>query len=113
MSALEAEPQGTPRPVVLAHGSLRNAGFRDRVAAVARAGFDGLGLHVREYARMRSEGWSDADLRAVLTGAGVRLVEIETLLGTACLAPRCPTPPRTSRRSASSSTWSAAEESEE
>ena len=81
MSAPEAQPQGAPRLVVLAHGSLRHADFRDRVAAVARAGFDGLGLHVREYARLRSEGWSDADLRAVLTGAGLRLVEIETLLG--------------------------------
>ena len=81
MSAPEAQPQGAPRPVVLAHGSLHHADFRDRVAAVARTGFDGLGLHVGEYARLRSEGWSDADIRAVLTGAGVRLVEIETLLG--------------------------------
>lgn len=40
---LEAQPQGTPRLVVLAHGSLRHADFRDRVAAVARVGFDGLG----------------------------------------------------------------------
>lgn len=78
---MSASPLGTPRPVVLAHGSLRHADFRDRVAAVARAGFDGLGLHVREYARLRSQGWSDADLRAVLADAGVRLVEIETLLG--------------------------------
>ena len=44
MSALEAQPQSASRLVVLAHGSLRSAGFRDRVAAVARAGFDGLGL---------------------------------------------------------------------
>jgi hypothetical protein len=56
MSAPEAQPQGAPRPVVLAHGSLRNADFRDRVTAVARAGFDGLGLHVREYARLRAAG---------------------------------------------------------
>jgi sugar phosphate isomerase/epimerase len=81
MSAPEAQPQGPARPVVLAHGSLRHTDYRDRVAAVARAGFDGLGLHVREYARLQSEGWSDADIRAVLTAAGVRLVEIETLLG--------------------------------
>jgi sugar phosphate isomerase/epimerase len=81
MSALEAQPRDTRHLVVLAHGSLRNAGFRDRVAGVAHAGFDGLGLHVREYARLRSEGWSDANLRAVLADAGVRLVEIETLLG--------------------------------
>lgn len=81
MNAPQAQLQGPPRPVILAHGSLRHADFRDRVAAVARAGFDGVGLHVREYARLRSQGWSDADLRAVLTDAGVRLVEIETLLG--------------------------------
>ena len=68
MSAPQAQPQGSPRPVILAHGSLRHADFRDRVAAVASAGFDGLGLHVREYAQLRSQGWSDADIRAVLTG---------------------------------------------
>jgi len=44
MSAPQAQPPGPPRPVILAHGSLRHADFRDRVAAVARAGFDGLGL---------------------------------------------------------------------
>lgn len=70
-----------PRHLVLAHGSLRTADFRDRVAAAAEAGFDGLGLHAREYPRLRAEGWSDADLRAVLADAGVRLVEIETVLG--------------------------------
>jgi sugar phosphate isomerase/epimerase len=76
--------QGTRAAVpqlVLAHGSLRTAGLRERVAAVAEAGFDGLGLHVREYGRARSEGWSDADLRALLADHGVRLVEIETALG--------------------------------
>jgi sugar phosphate isomerase/epimerase len=81
MNAPAAQPASVPRPLVLAHGSLRHASFRDRVEAVARAGFDGLGLHVREYARLRAEGWSDADLRAVLAGGGVRLVEIETVLG--------------------------------
>jgi len=38
-----AQLQARPRPLVLAHGSLRQAGFRDRVAAAAAAGFDGLG----------------------------------------------------------------------
>jgi sugar phosphate isomerase/epimerase len=74
-------PSPGERVLVLAHGSLRNAGFRDRVLAAAQAGFDGLGLHVREYARLRAEGRSDADLRAVLADAGLRLVEIETVLG--------------------------------
>jgi sugar phosphate isomerase/epimerase len=81
VSGPTAQPEAWPRPLVLAHGSLRQAGFRDRVAAAAAAGFDGLGLHVREYARLRSEGWSDGDLRAVLADAGMRLVEIETMLG--------------------------------
>ena len=31
MSAPEAQPRGAPRLVVLAHGSLRQADFRDRV----------------------------------------------------------------------------------
>ena len=33
MSAMNAQPLDPPRPVVLAHGSLRHADFRDRVAA--------------------------------------------------------------------------------
>jgi sugar phosphate isomerase/epimerase len=70
-----------PRPLVLAHGSLRAADLRDRVTAAAEAGFDGLGLHAREYPRLRAEGWSDADLRAVLADAGIQLMEIETVLG--------------------------------
>jgi hypothetical protein len=35
---MSAQPLDVPRPVILAHGSLRHADFRDRVAAVARAG---------------------------------------------------------------------------
>jgi sugar phosphate isomerase/epimerase len=68
-------------PLVLSHGSLRNAGFRERVAAAAAAGFDGIGLNVREYERLRAEGWSEADVRGVLHEHGVDLVEIETAVG--------------------------------
>jgi sugar phosphate isomerase/epimerase len=68
------------RDIVLAHGSLRAAGFRERVAAASAAGCD-VGLNVREYERLTAEGWSGADLRAVLDGHGVRLVEIETAVG--------------------------------
>ena len=66
MSAPEAQPQGPARLVVLAHGSLRHTDFRDRVEAVARAGFDGLGLHVREYARLQSEGPKTGELDALI-----------------------------------------------
>ena len=86
---MSAPPQGQPRPVILAHGSLRHADFRDRVAAVARAGFDGLGLHVREYSRLRSQGWSDAPgqgdfdldgfLRALLATGTTAPVSVEVL----------------------------------
>jgi hypothetical protein len=34
MSAPEAQLQGSPHPVVLAHGSVRHAEFRDQVVAV-------------------------------------------------------------------------------
>jgi len=67
--------------LVLAQGTLRSAGFRDRVAAAASAGFTGIGLATRAYARLRDEGWSDAALSAVLDDAGVRLAEAEGLLG--------------------------------
>ena len=69
------------RPLILAHGSLRTASFRDRVHAAAQAGVPAIGLHVREYDRLRGEGWSDSDIRAVLSDADVRILEVETMLG--------------------------------
>jgi sugar phosphate isomerase/epimerase len=74
-----SSPAGVP--LVLAHGSLRKAGFPERVAAAAAAGFDGLGLHAREYGRLRAEGWSDGDIRNTLDEHGIALVEIETAVG--------------------------------
>jgi sugar phosphate isomerase/epimerase len=38
-------------------------------------------MHVRDYANLRSAGWTDADLRAVLRDNGFDLIEIETVLG--------------------------------
>jgi sugar phosphate isomerase/epimerase len=67
--------------VIVANGSLRSAAFPERVTAASRAGFDGFGMHVRDYAYLRSEGWTDADLRAVLRDNGFGLIEIETILG--------------------------------
>ncbi len=69
------------RPLIAAHGSLRHADFRTRVTAAATAGFDAIGLNVREYEKLQAEGWSDADLRAVLADSGIVLSEIETVLG--------------------------------
>ena len=67
--------------IIVANGSLRSAAFPERVTAASRAGFDGFGMHVRDYAHLRSAGWTDADLRAVLQDNGFDLIEIETVLG--------------------------------
>ena len=67
--------------IIVANGSLRTGGFRERVLAASEAGFDGFGMHVRDYANLRSAGWTDADLRAVLRDNGFDLIEIETILG--------------------------------
>src|SRR6478672_1779802 len=71
---------GVPR-IIVANGSLRTGGFRERVLAASDADFDGFGMHVRDYANLRSAGWTDADLRAVLRDNGFDLIEIETVLG--------------------------------
>ena len=74
--------RATPEPdLVLAHGTLRGVGFRERVHAAAAAGFAGIGLATGAYARLREQGWTDAGLAGVLDGAGVRLTEVEGLLG--------------------------------
>ena len=67
--------------IIVANGSLRSGGFRERVLAARKAGFDGFGMHVGDYAQLRSAGWTDADLRAVLRDNGFDLIEIETVLG--------------------------------
>lgn len=67
--------------LVLAHGTLRHASIEERVKAASRAGFAGIGLAARGYARLREEGWSDAALRSLLDDHGVVLAETEGLLG--------------------------------
>lgn len=68
-------------PLVLASGTVRRAGVRERVDAAAAAGFDGIGLSAGAYAAARSEGWTPAGLRALLDDSAVALVEVEGLLG--------------------------------
>lgn len=55
--------------------------FRDRVAAARRAGYDGLWLHLRDYAEQRAAGYSDGDLRAILHDAGMAVAGFEFLTG--------------------------------
>ena len=54
--------------------------FADRVEACARAGYKGIGIHVRDYRALRERGHSDADLLAVLRDNGMVHVEVEFLL---------------------------------
>lgn len=67
--------------LVLSHFTVRNASFRERVAAAARHGFDGIGLYLNDYVALREAGRSDADLRAVLAEHGQRVHEFEVLRG--------------------------------
>lgn len=67
--------------LIVANGSLRTADIPQRVEVARAAGFDGIGLHVRDYARLRADGWTDAGLRSLLRDNGFDLVEIETALG--------------------------------
>ena len=55
--------------------------FRDRVAAARRAGYEGLWLHLRDYAEQRAAGYSDGDLRDILRDAGMAVAGFEFLTG--------------------------------
>jgi sugar phosphate isomerase/epimerase len=82
LAALPGYPDLGPEDLVLSHFSLgRHVPFDERVAAAAGAGFAALSLYTGDYDRLRGEGWSDADLRAVLDAHGVRVVELEALRG--------------------------------
>lgn len=82
LAALPGYPDLGPDDLILSHFSLgRFRPFEERVRAAAEAGFAAMGLYIGEYQRLRAEGASDADLRAVLDHHGMRVVEIEALRG--------------------------------
>jgi sugar phosphate isomerase/epimerase len=82
MNALPGYADLGPDDLILSHFSLgRFRPFEERVRAAAEAGFAAMGLYVGDYERLRAEGATDADLRAVLGQYGMRVVEIEALRG--------------------------------
>ena len=64
--------------LVLCSGTLpRNVSFRDRVDAAAGAGFRGISMWGRDYARARSDGHTDRDIRSILDDAGLDVAEVD------------------------------------
>jgi sugar phosphate isomerase/epimerase len=68
-----------PDDLVLSHLTVPRAGFEERVAAAAAAGCAGIGLHIAGWKRLKRDGWTPADLAAVLDRHDQLLVEVEFL----------------------------------
>ena len=87
-AALPGYPDLGPEDQILSHFSLGRARpFEERVRAAADAGFAAMGFYIGEYQRLRAEGRTDADLRAVLDAHGLRVLEIEALRGWSATGP--------------------------
>jgi sugar phosphate isomerase/epimerase len=64
--------------LVLCSGTLPQAvSFRDRVDAAVAADFPGISMWGRDYARARSDGHSDGDIRSILDDAGLAVAEVD------------------------------------
>jgi sugar phosphate isomerase/epimerase len=55
--------------------------FATRVAAAAKAGFTGIGMHFAEYDAARAAGMTDASMKAVLAEHGIGVPELEFVWG--------------------------------
>lgn len=65
--------------MILSSQTIATTSFRERVEAAAAAGFSGLGLRPKDYARARAEELTDRDLRALLATHGLAVVEHQAL----------------------------------
>jgi sugar phosphate isomerase/epimerase len=64
--------------LVLCSGTLpQTVSFRDRVDAAAAAGFRGISMWGRDYARARSDGHTDRDIGSMLDDAGLAVAEVD------------------------------------
>jgi sugar phosphate isomerase/epimerase len=70
-----------PGALILAGGSLGPVPFEERLAAAAAAGFDGIGLSVAEYVRLREQGYEIPQMREALNRHGLRLAELTVFTG--------------------------------
>ena len=69
-----------PSDLVLCAGTVPQAGFVERCAVAAEAGFSGVSVFLDDLKRARMEGSSDADLVAVLRDHGLAVAELDPLL---------------------------------
>lgn len=69
-----------PSDLVLCSGTVPQATFVERCAAAAEAGFTGVSLFLDDLKRARTEGCSDADVRAVLRDNGLAVAELDPLM---------------------------------
>ena len=67
------------RELILAHFSIRNATFDERVEAAAAAGFDGIGLNAGTFPQLQQEGWTVDSMQARLDDVGIAIREMEAL----------------------------------
>jgi sugar phosphate isomerase/epimerase len=64
--------------LVLCSGTLpRDISFRERVDAAAAAGFAGISMWGRDYARARRDGHSDSEIRSIIDDAGLGVGEVD------------------------------------
>jgi sugar phosphate isomerase/epimerase len=67
-----------PSDLVLCSGTLpRGISFRERVDAAVAGGFRGISLWGRDYERAQADGFSDADMRALLADRGLEVGELD------------------------------------
>ncbi|MBK7947410.1 MAG: sugar phosphate isomerase/epimerase [Deltaproteobacteria bacterium] len=69
-----------PRDLVLCSGTLFGHPLRAKIRAAAEAGYQGITLWPDDVAQARSEGLSDADIRALLADYGQVVVDMDPLL---------------------------------
>jgi len=74
-----AKPLG-PQDLVLCSGTLFGHPLRAKVRAAAENGYAGITLWPEDVAQARSEGLSDADIRALLADHGQVVVDMDPLL---------------------------------
>ncbi len=69
-----------PNDLVLCSGTLINASFREMVDAAVAGGYQAISMWPKDYQGARSEGLSNADIKALLADNGLEINELDPLL---------------------------------